>query len=113
MVCVCVSSPCLFCSCEGQVDPDMLVLSLKAAASQKDQALMCACTLLGCSWHLARPEEVSSVLPLSQTPCRAGGQLALRGSLLAALPEHISFLIADHRLLLKSALTPKLKAARA
>lgn len=111
MVGVCVSSLCLFCSGEGQVDPDMLVLSLKAAASQKDQALMCACTLLGCLWHLARPEEVLSVLPLSQTPCKAGGPFALHRSLLTALPQHISSLIPDHRLLLKQTVAPKLKAA--
>lgn len=89
----------------------MSVLSLKAAASQKDQALMCACALLGCSWQLARPEEVFSVLPLSQMPCKAGGAFALHGSLLTALPEHISSLIPDHRLLLKQALAPKLKTA--
>lgn len=35
----------------------------------------------------------------------------LHGSLLAALPEHISFLIPGHRLVLEQALTPKLKAA--
>lgn len=111
MVGVCISSLCVLCSGEGQVDPDMSILSLKAAASQKDQALMCASTLLGCSWHLSRPEEVLSVLPLSQMPCKAVGQFALHGSLLTALPEHISSLIPDHRLPLKQALAPKLKDA--
>lgn len=42
-------------------------------------------------------------------PYKAGGQFALRGSLLTALSQCISFLILDHRLLLKLALTPKLK----
>lgn len=37
---MCIFSLCLFCSGEGQVDPDVLVWSLKAAASQEDQALM-------------------------------------------------------------------------
>lgn len=112
MVGVCISSLYVLCSGEGQVDPDMPFLSLKAAASQKDQALMCACTLLGCSWQLSRL-EVLSVLPLSQTPCKAGGQFAGHGhgSLLTALPEHNSSLIPDHRLPLKRALAPKLKAA--
>lgn len=111
MVGACIFSLCVLCSGEGQVDPDMPVLSLKAAASQKDQALMCACTLLGCSWQLSRPEEVLSVLPLSQMPCKAGGQFALHGSLLTALSEHNSSLIPDHRLPPKRALAPKLKAA--
>lgn len=110
MVGVCISSLCALCSGGGQVDPDMPVLSLKAAASQKDQALMCACTLLGCSWQLSRPEEVMSVLPLSQVPCKAGGQFALHRSLLAPLPEHNSSFIPEHRLPLKQALAPKLKA---
>lgn len=111
MVGVCVSSLCVLCSSEGQVDPDMSVLSLKAAASQKRSGLDVCLYLLGCSWQLSRPEEVLSVLPLSQTPCKAGGQFALHGSLLTALPEHILSLIPDHRLPLKRALAPKLKAA--
>lgn len=110
MVDVCISSLCVLCSGEGQADPDMLVLSLKAATSQKDQALMCASTLLGYSWQLSRPEELLSVLPLSQMPCKAG-QFALHGSPLTALPEHISSLIPDHRLPLKQTLVPKLKDA--
>lgn len=111
MVGVCISSLCVLCSGGVQADPDMPVLSLKAVASQKDQALMCACTLLGCSWQLSRAEEVLSVLPLSQMPWKAGGQLVPRGFLLTALPEHNSSLIPDHRLCLKRALAPKLKAA--